>query len=54
MLVTALALHIGYEKSVEIAKQGDRQGLTLREAAVESGYLTKDQFDTWVVPQNMI
>jgi fumarate hydratase class II len=54
MLVTALVPHIGYEKAAEIAQQADQQGLTLREAALKSGYLTKDQFDIWVIPQKMI
>jgi fumarate hydratase class II len=54
MLVTALAPHIGYEKAAEIAKQADQEGLTLREAALKSGYLTQAQFDAWVIPRNMI
>lgn len=54
MLVTALVPHIGYDKAAEIAKQADQHGLMLREAALRSGYLTKDQFDNWVIPHNMI
>ena len=54
MLVTALNPHIGYDKSAEIAKKAYSEGLTLREAALELGYLTDEEFDAWVRPQNMI
>jgi fumarate hydratase class II len=54
MLVTALNPHIGYDKSAEIAKKAYAQGLTLREAAIELGYLTDEQFDAWVRPENML
>ena len=54
MLVTALNPHIGYDKSAEIAKKAYAQGLTLREAALELGYLTDAEFDQWVRPQNML
>jgi fumarate hydratase class II len=53
MLVTALNPHIGYDKAAKIAKQAHRSGSTLREAAVGSGWLTGEQFDAWVVPEQM-
>jgi len=54
MLVTALNTHIGYDKSAFIAKKAHKEGTSLREAAVASGHLTGEQFDAWVVPENMI
>ncbi|MGJ7579268.1 class II fumarate hydratase [Variovorax sp. RHLX14] len=53
MLVTALNTHIGYDKSAYIAKKAHKEGTSLREAAVASGHLTGEQFDEWVVPENM-
>lgn len=54
MLVTALNPKIGYYKAAEIAQTAHRQGKTLRQVAVELGYLTADEFDQWVVPENMV
>lgn len=54
MLVTALNPHIGYEKAATIAKLAHREGLTLKEAALQSGLLTEEQFDAWVRPEQMI
>ncbi|MDP1727189.1 MAG: class II fumarate hydratase [Bacteroidota bacterium] len=54
MLVTALNPHIGYENAAKIAKKAHKENKTLREAAVESGLLTNEQFDEWVVPGNMV
>ncbi|MEG2630586.1 MAG: class II fumarate hydratase [Comamonas sp.] len=54
MLVTALNPHIGYDKAASIAKKAHREGSSLREAAVASGYLTGEQFDAWVVPSQMV
>ncbi|CRM22053.1 MULTISPECIES: class II fumarate hydratase [Pseudomonas] len=54
MLVTALNPHIGYDKSAEIAKKAYAEGLTLREAALDLGYLTDAEFDQWVRPENML
>jgi fumarate hydratase class II len=54
MLVTALNPHIGYDKAAEIAKKAYSEGKTLRETAVELGYLTDEQFDSWVRPQDML
>tara|TARA_R100001143_G_scaffold63219_1_gene69016 strand:+ start:2652 stop:4052 length:1401 start_codon:yes stop_codon:yes gene_type:complete len=53
MLVTALNRHIGYDKAAEIAKKAHRDGVSLREAAIDSGYLSGEQYDQWVVPMNM-
>jgi fumarate hydratase class II len=53
MLVTALNPHLGYEKSAKIALTAHREGLTLREAAVKSGFVTPAQFDEWVNPEEM-
>jgi fumarate hydratase class II len=49
MLVTALTPHIGYEKAAEIAQLAHREDLTLREAALKSGYVNAADFDTWIV-----
>jgi fumarate hydratase class II len=54
MLVTALNPHIGYDKAAEIAKKAYAEGKTLREAALELKYLTNEQFDQWVRPENML
>jgi fumarate hydratase, class II len=54
MLVTALNSRIGYEKSASIAQKAFREKTTLREAAVSTGYVTPQQFDEWVNPENMI
>jgi len=53
MLVTALNPHIGYDKSAKIAKTAYQNGTTLKQAAVELGYVTAEQFDEWVVPAQM-
>ncbi len=54
MLVTALNPHIGYDKAAQIAKQAYADGTTLREAALQLGYLSNQQFDSWVRPENML
>lgn len=54
MLVTALNPHIGYDKAAEIAKKAYSEGTTLREAALALKYLTNEQFDQWVRPENML
>ena len=53
MLVTALAPHTGYNKAAEIAKKAHREGTTLKEAAIASGHVTADQYETWVKPEDM-
>ncbi len=54
MLVTALNTHIGYDKAAFIAKKAHKEGSSLREAAIASGHVTGEQFDQWVVPENMV
>jgi fumarate hydratase, class II len=54
MLVTALNPHIGYEKAAAIAKHAHKQGLSLKEAALQLGILTEQEFDTYVKPEEMI
>jgi fumarate hydratase class II len=54
MLVTALNPHIGYDKAAEIAKKAYAEGSTLREAALALGYLTDEEFDKWVKPEDML
>lgn len=54
MLVTALNTKIGYDKASEIAKKAYKEESTLKEAAVELGYLTEAQFDEWVKPEEMV
>lgn len=54
MLVTALNPHIGYENAAKIAKKAHKENKSLREAALELGLLTNDQFDAWVRPEDMI
>jgi fumarate hydratase class II len=54
MLVTALNNHIGYDNAATIAKMAYNEGITLKEAAVKSGLVSKDDFDKWVVPENML
>jgi fumarate hydratase class II len=53
MLVTALNTHIGYENAAKIAKTAHKGNKTLREAAIELGLLTNEQFDSWVKPEEM-
>jgi fumarate hydratase class II len=54
MLVTALNTKIGYDKSAEIAKKAYKEGTTLKKAALELGYLTAQEYDEWVRPEDMI
>jgi fumarate hydratase class II len=54
MLVTSLNTHIGYENAAKIAKKAHKENKTLREAAVELGLLTSQQFDEWVRPEKMV
>jgi fumarate hydratase class II len=53
MLVTALNPHIGYEKAARISLKAYREGLSLRDAALQLGYITAEQFDEWVRPADM-
>ncbi|MBO9518493.1 MAG: class II fumarate hydratase [Porphyrobacter sp.] len=54
MLVTALAPAIGYDKAAAIAKQAHKSGVTLREAAVASGYVAAEDYDRLVRPEDML
>jgi fumarate hydratase class II len=54
MLVTALNPRIGYDNAARIAKSAHATGRTLREAAIESGFVTAEQFDEWVRPEDMV
>lgn len=53
MLVTALNTKIGYEKAAKIAKTAHVNGTTLKEESINLGYLTADEFDAWVRPEDM-
>ena len=54
MLVTALNTKIGYDKAAEIAKKAYKDGSTLKEAAIELGYVSEVDFEKWVRPKDMI
>ncbi len=54
MLVTALNTKIGYYKAAEIAQTAHKEGSTLKETAVRLGYLTAEEFDAWVKPEDMV
>lgn len=54
MLVTALNPHIGYDNAAKIAKKANKEGKSLREAGMELGLLTSEQYDQWVKPEDMI
>jgi fumarate hydratase, class II len=54
MLVTALNTKIGYYKAAEIAQTAHKNGSTLKETAVALGYLTSEEFDEWVKPEDMV
>jgi fumarate hydratase class II len=54
MLVTALNTKIGYYKAAEIAQTAHKNGTTLKEEAVRLGYVTPEQFDEWVKPEDMV
>ncbi len=54
MLVTGLNTKIGYYKAAEIAQKAHKEGTTLKEMAVNLGYVTPEQFDEWVDPKKMV
>lgn len=54
MLVTALNPHIGYYKAAEIAQTAHKNGSTLKETALQLGYLTAEQFEEWLKPEDMV
>ena len=53
MLATALNPHIGYDKAAFIAKKAHKENISLRAAAIASGYVAGEQFDAWVIPAKM-
>ena len=53
MLVTALNPHIGYDKAAQVAKNAHKKKISLRESAIELGFLTGEQFDQWVIAEEM-
>jgi len=53
MLVTALAPHIGYDRAAQIAKKAQHEGGTLKEAALQLGFVSEQQFNEWIVPLAM-
>ncbi len=54
MLVTALNTKIGYYKAAEIAQTAHKQGKTLKQTAIDLGYLSTEEFDQWVIPEKMV
>ena len=54
MLVTALNPHIGYEEAAQISLTAYREDLTLRDAALRLGFVSAEQFDVWVRPEDMV
>ena len=54
MLVTALSPHIGYDKAAKVAKKAHEENLTLRQAAVELGFVKPEEFDRYVQPNKML
>jgi fumarate hydratase class II len=54
MLVTSLNTKIGYYKAAEIAQTAHKQGKTLKQTAIDLGYVTSEQFDEWVKPEEMV
>ncbi len=54
MLVTALNPYIGYDKSAKIALNAHQKGLTLKQSALELGFITNEQFDLWLRPEKML
>jgi fumarate hydratase class II len=53
MLVTALNPYIGYDKAAQVAKNAHKKGISLRDSAIELGFLTGEQFDQYVKPEEM-
>jgi fumarate hydratase class II len=54
MLVTALNTKIGYYKAAEIANTAHKNGTTLKEEAINLGYVTAEDYDNWVKPEDMV
>jgi len=54
MLVTSLNPHIGYDNAAKIAKKAHKEGTSLKQAGIDLGLLTSEQFDAWVKPEEMV
>ena len=54
MLVTTLNPHIGYDKAAEVAEKAYKDNLSLREAIIDLGYMSGEEFDQLVQPEKMI
>ena len=54
MLVTSLNTKIGYYKAAEIAQTAHKENKTLRQTAIDLGYVTGEEFDAWVKPEEMV
>ncbi len=52
--VLSMAVQVGYDKAAAIAKKAHKDGTTLKESALDLGFLTEAQFAEWVRPENMI
>ena len=54
ILATALNPHIGYDKAAQIVKTAVKEKISLKESAIKSGFVSKEQFEKWVKPKSMI
>ncbi len=54
MMVTALNPHIGYDKAAKISKKAHKENMSLKEAGIQLGFVTAEQFDEWVNPKDML
>ena len=54
MLVTALAPHIGYDRAAQIARLAQQKGMSLKDAALQLGFVSAAQFDAWVIAREML
>ena len=53
-MLSTLRKKIGYYKSAEIANIAHKNGITLKEAALKTGYLSEKEFESWVKPEDMV
>ena len=54
MLATALNPHMGYDNAARVAKKAHAEGMTLKQAVIDLGLATTEEFDTWVQPHRMV
>ncbi|WWO97829.1 MAG: class II fumarate hydratase [Candidatus Dasytiphilus stammeri] len=54
MLVTALNIHIGYDKAAKIVQKAHQDGLSIKDSALQLGFLSEEQLDQWLKPENMV